>query len=137
MPTSSVVYAYVAAVTTSTQIKAEVQSQQAAAADANLALIDQKSFIAAYCKLYCASVVGAEQEAATYWNQLMGHYPAENGEHPDIHYLTKESCAKILRHRDRFISGIDYQHLPRGFFLVKNPQKNIVVIKNTKLKFIS
>lgn len=42
---------------------------------------------------------------------------------PDVRYLTKDSCEMILGHYRLFKeSGIDFHHLPSGFFLTKNPQ---------------
>ena len=51
------------------------------------------------------------------WNNLLGNYPetGESGRHPQVHYLTEDSCEVILKHIHQFKqSGLDYQNLPNS-----------------------
>lgn len=59
-----------------------------------------------------------------FWHTLFGNRVNQFGaieNNPEIHYLTAHSCEQILKHHRLFASGIDFQHLPAGFFLTKNP----------------
>lgn len=47
---------------------------------------------------------------------------SKNSKNPHVRYLTVDSCNKILEFRELFVHGIDFQHLPPGFLLVKNPK---------------
>ena len=65
-----------------------------------------------------------KEEASRLWDTLLGHVPKANqsGEHPQVHFLTEESCEIIFKYIHQFKqSGLDYQNLPAGFFMVKNP----------------
>ncbi len=46
-------------------------------------------------------------------------------ENPHVRFLTSESRDKILEFRLQFSNGIDFEHLPAGFVLAKNPLTGI------------
>ncbi|MCA0403981.1 MAG: hypothetical protein LCH30_09320 [Proteobacteria bacterium] len=45
---------------------------------------------------------------------------------PNFHYLTEASCKKILEFYPLFDNGIDFEHLPAGFIVKKNPHADIL-----------
>ncbi|MDP3560581.1 MAG: helicase-related protein [Legionellaceae bacterium] len=65
-------------------------------------------------------------EDLQFWDILFGNYPhrepvIQGMDNPHVRYLTIDSYEKILKHRVQFSSGVDFQHLPSGFLLTKNP----------------
>lgn len=44
---------------------------------------------------------------------------------PVVRYLSLEACEKLLTYYSRFAGGIDFEHLPAGFFLTKNPRSGV------------
>ena len=94
-----------------TEISTEVETQQEAytAPDLPLELVHRFQF-----------------HDKKFWDVLFGNYPDQNEfapgmENPHVRCLTRDSLDKILQHIEQFGSGIDFQHLPAGFFLTKNP----------------
>ena len=70
----------------------------------------------------------SQDDPTVLWHNLFGNAPdgASEGCNPDVCYLTEASCQKILDYRDLFAaSGIDFQHLPKGFFLTKYPESGV------------
>jgi len=58
-----------------------------------------------------------------HWDNLFGNN--RENDNPNVSYLTEDSCNKINQHIMQFFSGIDFQHLPAGFMLVKNPSSGV------------
>lgn len=68
------------------------------------------------------------KEADKLWDALLGHRPERlnNRNNPNwknnyAQYFSKVACYKILQHLVRFESGIDFKHLPAGFYMTKHP----------------
>jgi len=101
-------------------------------------LIGKKEFTEAFLRRYPDTTINPGR----LWDEIMGNYPEDeqwqgdlkysgipageqrNPLHPDVHFLTEEACQKIIAHYHHFQNGIDYQHLPGGFLLKKNPNEN-------------
>lgn len=101
-----------------TAININQQEQNAEAHD--IKVVDKHTFQQKYQAWFNATV----QEDTNMWDTLLGHVPeaGQSGEHPQVHFLTEESCEIIFKHIHQFKqSGLDYQNLPAGFFMVKNP----------------
>jgi hypothetical protein len=111
------------------EVIVEVTNDEEALLDEAFELIDKPKFI----ELYQAKFSGATKEAAEKcWDNLFGNNPIAPDIDPDwnspnrmknnphFHYLTQDSCKKILEHLHLFHNGIDFQHLPSGFLIVKN-----------------
>jgi hypothetical protein len=108
--------------------------------DSVFQLVDLDAFVSLFKKTHPTS----KDHPALLWNSLFGN-PSSGTvaeQNPDVRYLTKESCAMILQYYRLFDSGIDFQNLPNGFFLTKNPElggpRNILhysdfVAKNHKI----
>lgn len=64
-------------------------------------------------------------EAANAWDNLFGNLVSSDDgvsePNPHFRYLTRQSFEKIWQYRHLFVSGIDFEHLPAGFFIAKNP----------------
>ncbi|CAM2744366.1 helicase-related protein [Legionella worsleiensis] len=87
-----------------------------------LLIVDRINFERLFKKTYPDST----NDPNLIWDALFGNYPAKasrrfEGENESVRYLTGDSCEKILQHYKLFLSGIDFDHLPSGFFLTKNP----------------
>lgn len=97
----------------------ETQQEDHVSGDVAFELVRQKEFIQLFKKTYPDSI----EDPSTLWNTLFGHDPSGDidGLNMDVRYLTTDSCQMILAHYSLFKSGIDFQHLPAGFFLTKNP----------------
>ena len=67
-------------------------------------------------------------DADLFWDHLFGHlgHAVHHGVNPKAQYLTTESCAMILQHFEKFVSGIDFHHLPKGCLMVKHPDSGVV-----------
>jgi len=88
----------------------------------SIQLVDKRKFLERLIsKLGLISIDDIE-----FWDNLFGNIPYMEDQpltlNPHVRYLTTDSCEKILKHRLQFRSGIDFQHLPPGFLLVKNPR---------------
>ncbi|MDF1827300.1 MAG: hypothetical protein P1U39_03375 [Legionellaceae bacterium] len=121
------------------EISTDVENQQElhAAPDLPMQLVDKTQFIQ---RLRQQRGDGFTDEDEQFWDVLFGNYPRpvnqqitnahdrhtiqtpQGIENPHVNYLTMDSCEKIINHRLQFSSGIDFQHLPSGFLLTKNPQ---------------
>ena len=103
-------------VDTSTEVITEIKQ---AAGDDTFQLVDLDAFISLFHEYYPQS----QDCPQKLWHTLMGNEPSgkEDGLNLDVRFLTKDSCHMILEHYKLFISGIDFHHLPSGFFLTKNP----------------
>jgi preprotein translocase subunit SecA len=98
----------------------EVQAdQEDNTGDLVFKLVDMAEFTRLFKESYPASTENPER----IWRNLFGSEPIGNseGQYKEVQYLTEDSCRKILQHYKLFISGIDFNHLPSGFFLTKNP----------------
>ncbi len=117
---------------TSTQIHVEYITEVATYSDVQLAaysphssqvtLIDKNNF--AHMLLDCGQDAIIDNHLR--WDLLFGHSPTYteiNNHYPK--YLTTASSDKIIQHIIQFSSGIDFQHLPRGFILTKNPGSGV------------
>ena len=107
------------------EVATDIESLQEAhvAPDLSLQLVDRNKFIELF---YQKRGGGLRYEALEFWNILFGNYPHHDPfipgvNNPHVRYLTIESCEKILEHHVQFSSGVDFQHLPLGFLLTKNP----------------
>ncbi|MDF1683974.1 MAG: hypothetical protein P1U36_04870 [Legionellaceae bacterium] len=114
----------------------ENQHEAFAAPDLPIQLVDKNQFTQRL-REQCGN--SFTDEDAQFWDVLFGNYPRpvnqqitnpryhhifqtpQGIENPHVHYLTMDSCEKIINHRLQFSSGIDFQHLPSGFLLTKNP----------------
>lgn len=63
-------------------------------------------------------------EPEVFWNTLFGHYQARDAlyKNRQVRYLTEAASEQILRFWYKFQQGIDFQHLPKGFHLIANPE---------------
>src|SRR5581483_9455228 len=98
---------------------ADVAEQKINFLDDAFTIIDLKDF-----KHRSAFTFPTPQAAEAFWYNLFGMVDANDpmtGHYPC--YLTQESCDQILKTYPQFLSGIDYKHLPKGFFIAKNPQQ--------------
>jgi preprotein translocase subunit SecA len=88
--------------------------------DMGFVLIDRPAFVMQFLAMYPTK---SEQQAQQLWDVLFGNAPNKfpAGSNEAVRYLTQDSCQKILEHYRLFDSGIDFQNLPIGFFLAKNP----------------
>lgn len=107
---------------TETQTAIQTQLETNTADDASFTLVGKNDFIDLFNQEYS----GADKSNIApqlLWDEIIGDHPwcAAQGISPDVHYLTKESASLIFKHLPLFKSGLDYQHLPKGFFRVKNP----------------
>ena len=101
-------------------IEVEIAEEQHASDELNLQLVDMNKFIALFGQYYPASI----DDPTVLWHTLFGNDPVGEADkrNKNVCYLTTDSCEKLLGHYQLFKeSGIDFQHLPRGFFLAKNP----------------
>jgi hypothetical protein len=119
------------------EVSTDVEHQQEASAapDLPIQLVDKNKFSQLFRQRHGDTF---SDEGAQFWDILFGNYPTPSGarstnprynqlikrgiENPHVHYLTMDSCEKILKHRMQFNHGVDFQHLPSGFLLTKNPQ---------------
>lgn len=107
------------------EVAMDVETQQEAhvAPDHSLHLVDRNRFIELLRQRRGGIL---SHEDLKFWDILFGNYPHRayfmmGMDNPHVRYLTLDSCEKILKHRVQFSSGIDFQHLPSGFLLTKNP----------------
>ncbi|MCX7091519.1 MAG: hypothetical protein NTU48_08725 [Legionellales bacterium] len=70
------------------------------------------------------------ENADLFWNHLLGHIDStgQHGKNHKARYLTVESCNIILQNFEKFVSGIDFYHLPKGCLMAKNPATGVVDI---------
>lgn len=82
-------------------------------------LVDRTEFV----RLFREAYPTATHDPELVWHTLFGNEPSGRleGANKEVRYLTADSCEKILEHYQLFLSGIDFYHLPSGFFLTKNP----------------
>jgi hypothetical protein len=126
-PEAEIQYVYVSEVVT------EVVTQQNTytAPDLAVDLIDRKKFIEVITTRFPEQYTA--EKGALLWDVLLGNQPRPEPLkdltkeeqpflNPYVRYLTSNSCTRILNHLVQFDSGIDFQHLPLGFVLTKNPQ---------------
>ncbi|MDX2346025.1 MAG: hypothetical protein QNK11_04055, partial [Legionella sp.] len=108
------------------EISTDIETQEEAhtAPDHPIQLVDKNKFM----ELLRQHRGGGRLSDKDYqlWDVLFGNYPhrgaAKDGmDNPHVRYLTIDSCEKILKHHVQFSSGVDFQHLPSGFLLTKNP----------------
>lgn len=97
----------------------DISSEDHIADDLNLQLVDLNQFI----QLFHKYLPKSPDDPTKIWHNLLGNHPSGNVEkqNNNVRYLSSESCIKILNHLPLFTSGIDFHHLPSGFFLTKNP----------------
>ena len=88
--------------------------------DSAFTLVGKPEFI----KLFRVHLPLSKIDPSKLWDTLLGHHSSgdERGCNPHVRYLTTQTCDKIFKHTAQFISGIDLQHLPKGFILTKNPK---------------
>lgn len=102
-------------------ILTEVQTEQEenTAWDLVFQLVDLNEFIKMFNQYHPTSADNPEQV----WHAFFGNAPSgyEEGKNQEVRYLTTDSCEIILKHYQLFKSGMDFTHLPSGFFLTKNP----------------
>lgn len=122
-------------VQTQTTTSVQVQTNVSSVASLNEEqLIDRNKFIALLKKRLGDNFSTNDEQL---WDKLLGNYRYDhyglvqdskiifrksNEDNPNVHYLTMASFEKILSHRLQFRNGIDFQHLPEGFLLSKNPR---------------
>jgi hypothetical protein len=100
-------------------VEVEAQVDDDLSQDLVFKMVDKDEFCRMFRETYPAVVVTPED----IWHNLMGNHPlgTEEGQNKQVRYLTEDSCRKIIDHYQLFISGIDFNNLPSGFFLTKNP----------------
>ena len=68
----------------------------------------------------------SEQDARDAWNAWYGHiFHQESMQYlgqPLLGGITREACEVLLKYRDKVQSGLEFDHLPRGFALVEYPE---------------
>lgn len=106
-------------VDTSVATQLLMESENHSARDLVFKLVDLAAFIKLFKQAYPKSVEDPKQ----IWHDLFGNAPdgCEPGINKECRYLTEDSCGKILQHFSLFNSGIDFNYLPSGFFIAKNP----------------
>ncbi|KTD21844.1 hypothetical protein [Legionella londiniensis] len=107
---------------TETQTAVQTQLDTKIADDGSFTLVGKTEFIRLFNELY-PNTSYQTKDLERLWHQIIGNHPRapESGQNPDVHYLTKDSAELIIKHFALFKSGLDYQNLPKGFFLAKNP----------------
>lgn len=82
-------------------------------------LVDINKFTQLFKDFYPES----SEDPIVIWHNLLGNDPSgvETGFNKEARYLTSDSCKKILKYYPLFQSGVDFNNLPLGFFLTKNP----------------
>ena len=112
-----------------TEAKTSVETSQVTntSDDKSFKLVDEAEFTRLFESVYpipeYASLRSSIGSAGALWHHVMGNHPVDpkGGKNPDVHYLTDYSAELIIKHIPLFRSGIDFQNLPKGFFLTKNP----------------
>jgi hypothetical protein len=107
---------YVTEVSTTHQVNQEANSGD----EGPFSLVDKHDFIRLFRARFPAS---RRVDPTAIWDNLFGNHSTgnPNGISPYMRYLTGQSCEKIFQHLKLFNNGIDFQHLPAGFFITKNP----------------
>ena len=105
----------------------DVAQDDHASDDMAFQLVDIHAFV----KLFRQNHPHSHVDPAVFWHGLFGNDPTGNPAkcNTNVSYLTLDSCQMILQHHQLFHSGIDFQNLPAGFFLTRNPQgglRNVV-----------
>lgn len=88
--------------------------------DADIEIIDKQAFINLFEQHVASPLITGEK----LWNSLLGNADMINGDNPHVHFLTKNSATILIENYQLFLNGIDFQHLPSGFFLIKNGLTN-------------
>jgi hypothetical protein len=70
---------------------------------------------------------GLTHNPSRIWHGLFGNEPSgrKEGLNKDVAFLTEDSCAEIIKYYQLFLSGIDFNNLPSGFLLAKNPETGV------------
>jgi superfamily II DNA or RNA helicase len=109
-------------VTYLTQTTNQTQTQEEDDRSLAFRLLDKREFHR------WARTQGYRQEPYHFWDILIGNYPHHPTAKPNPNalYLTEQAAEKLMAFSDLFqYSGIDFEHLPAGFFLCKNPHDGI------------
>lgn len=86
-------------------------------------LVDEIQFIIKFSEAYPE----LNYDPRRIWHGLFGNEPSgyKTGLNKDVAFLTEDSCAEIIKHFQLFLSGIDFNNLPSGFLLAKNPETGV------------